>query len=223
MTDVDRCEVEPDRAFAVNAEGTKNVVAAAEAAGARVIYLSTDYVFDGTKPTPYVEEDLPHPLNRYGASKLEGERHVLKHGDNVVVRTSWVMGRGRNFVRTILAAARTRSELSVVDDQCGRPTFAEDLAAALLALLEGRHAGIVHVSGDGPPCSWADLAEQALAHARSSAAIRRIDSEAYRRSAGKVVALRPRNSAFALDKARRLSLPLVDWRSSLRRYVEEIA
>jgi dTDP-4-dehydrorhamnose reductase len=111
FTDVDMCEVEAERAFEVNARGTENVARAAVANGARVVYLSTDYVFDGKKDGEYFEDDPPRPLNVYGRSKLAGERAVLEAAANLVVRTSWVYGRGRNFVATILGAARDRKSV----------------------------------------------------------------------------------------------------------------
>jgi dTDP-4-dehydrorhamnose reductase len=125
MTDVDRCEREPEAAWAVNEGGAINVAAAVR----RVIQLSTDYVFDGSKPDEYTEHDSPAPLNVYGHSKLAGERAVLAHPGGLVVRTSWVFGEGRNFIRSIVAADRAGRELRVVSDQRGRPTAADDLAA----------------------------------------------------------------------------------------------
>ena len=124
MTDVDGCEHDPERAEAVNAGGAENVAAA----GARVIHLSTDYVFSGTRRGEYAEDDPTGPLGAYGRSKLAGERAVLARPGNLVVRTSWVYGEGRNFIRSILGAERAGKALRVVDDQRGRPTWAGDLA-----------------------------------------------------------------------------------------------
>lgn len=220
MTAVDACESDPDAAWAINAGGTLNVVEAARRRSTRVIYLSTDYVFDGTKPA-YYEEDEPAPLNHYGKSKLEGERHVLALGeDGLVVRTSWVIGGGNNFVRTILARAGTGESLRVVDDQVGRPTLADPLAAALVTLVEGGASGILHVAGDGRPCSWADLADEALRAAGKDVRVERVTTAAYVASASSPVAPRPARSVLALDKARSLGIPLLDWRDSLPTYVE---
>ena len=220
LTNVDGCEGDPDRAFAVNADGTRNVVQAAAEAGARVIYLSTDYVFDGTRAGEYGEDDLPAPTSAYGRSKLEGERFVSKAPDNLVIRTSWVYGEGPNFIRTILSAARRGDPLRVVDDQRGRPTWADDLAAGLVHLVRTEIAGILHVTGDGPAGTWADVADLAVKSARLSIPVERIGSETYRRTAGRVVAPRPANSVLSLDRARRLGVPLMDWRRSVRSYVE---
>jgi dTDP-4-dehydrorhamnose reductase len=222
MTHVDACETNPELARRVNDEGTSHVTAAAAAAGAKVIYTSTDYVFDGTKTGEYLETDAPRPLNVYGATKLAGERHVRKYSDNLAVRTSWVIGKGRNFVGTMLAAARQREVLTVVDDQRGRPTFASDLGPALLYLIDAGASGLLHVAGDGPPCSWADLAEAALAEVGSATKVERVTTEAYRASAAGVVAERPRNSVLCLDEARHQGVPLRNWHASLSDYLRRL-
>jgi dTDP-4-dehydrorhamnose reductase len=223
LTHVDRCEQRPDEALTVNGKGTAYVVDGARAHGSRVLFVSTDYVFDGTKDGEYTEDDFPNPINQYGRSKLEGERHVLSDERNLVVRSSWVFGRGRNFVATVLSAARAGRRLRVVADQRGRPTAAHDLARALAELVSTDAAGIVHVAGDGPPCTWADLAEAGLRAAGIEAEIERVDTATYERGAGKAVAPRPKNSVLSIEKARRLGLPLGDWPNSLRRYVKEMS
>lgn len=219
MTHVDDCERHPDLALAVNGEGTRNVAGAAAARGARVVYLSTDYVFDGTKREEYREEDPPAPINAYGRSKLEGERYVAEEPANLIVRTSWVFGEGRNFIRAILEAARTGRPVRVVDDQTGRPTYAGDLAAALAYLIETGTSGMVQVSGDGEPGTWATVAECAIAAARLPATVEHVDTETYRRMSGREVAPRPANSVLCLARARQLGVPLREWRGSLERYV----
>ncbi len=147
-TDVDGCEDEPDRAFAVNALGTRHVAEAARLAGARVCYVSTDYVFDGTAGRPYTEWDTPNPLSIYGRSKLAGE--MVLGADDTVVRTSWVCSRhGRNFVKTVVARARRGQRLTMVDDQHGCPTFADDLAGAVCRLVTARLPGTFHVTNQG--------------------------------------------------------------------------
>jgi dTDP-4-dehydrorhamnose reductase len=223
MTNVDACERDPERSTAINAEGTRNIVEAAAGHGARVIYLSTDYVFDGTKRGEYLESDPPAPINAYGRSKLAGEAHVMGRAGNLVVRTSWVFGEGRNFVRTILNASREGGPLRVVDDQRGRPTWALDIARSLTHLVRTGTTGIVHVAGDGEPCTWADLAELVLGVAGVAVPVERLDSESYRRIVGGVVAPRPRNSVLSVRRARAVGAPLADWRSSVRRYVEGAA
>jgi dTDP-4-dehydrorhamnose reductase len=162
-TNVDGCETDPDRAYAVNALGTRHVAEAARLTGARVCYVSTDYVFDGTAGAPYREWDATNPLSVYGRSKLAGEV-VLRPGDTVV-RTSWVCGRyGRNFVKTILAKAAQGEALRVVDDQHGCPTFAEDLAAMIRHLVVARLPGVFHVTNQGAT-TWYRFARDAVAAA----------------------------------------------------------
>jgi len=162
-TDVDGCEADTDRAYATNALGTRHVAEAARLVGARVCYVSTDYVFDGASGRPYREWDAPNPLSVYGRSKLAGEA-VLGPADTVV-RTSWVCGRhGRNFVRTILTRAAQGQPLSVVDDQHGCPTFAEDLAGMIRELVVARLPGVFHVTNQGPT-TWYGFARDAVAAA----------------------------------------------------------
>ncbi len=222
MTHVDDCEVEPDRAWTVNAEGTRHIVEAAEEHEARLIYLSTDYVFDGTKQGEYLEDDPPKPINVYGRTKLEGERHARAVPGCAIVRTSWVIGEGRNFVRTIVSAARDGKALRVVDDQLGRPSFADDLARAIVYVLEHGITGVLNIAGDEDPCTWADLAELALRGVGLDAAVERVDTETYGRTAGRVVAARPANSVLSLAKAHRVGVPLGNWRTSLESYLEEL-
>lgn len=206
LTDVDGCEAQPEQAMAVNAWGAAHVAMAAR----RVIQLSTDYVFDGDADREYTEDDEPNPRSVYGRSKLEGERGVLAAGPNLVVRTSWLFGDGRNFVRSVVAADRAGRPLRVVSDQRGRPTGADGLAVAV-AFLAGRDdAGILNVAGDGAPCTWAELAELAVRHP-----VEQVTTEEWG-----AVAPRPRNSVLSLERARSLGVPLTDWRESLRRYVE---
>lgn len=159
-TDVDGCEGDPDRAFSVNALGARHVAEAARSAGARVCYVSTDYVFDGTSTTPYTEWDRPNPLSVYGRSKLAGEQ--VLGPDDTVVRTSWVCGRhGRNFVRAILGRAQEGSQLTVVDDQHGCPTFTDDLATMICRLVTGRLPGTFHVTNQGPT-TWYGFARDVV-------------------------------------------------------------
>lgn len=164
-TNVDGCEADPDRAFRVNALGTRNVALGCQAAGAVLVYLSSDYVFDGEKVgTPYTEYDRPNPRSVYGLSKLAGEEYVRDLLDRFfIVRTAWLHGlHGKNFLRTILSMARQGKKLAIVDDQVGSPTFAADLAPALRQLVETGQYGLYHVTNAGS-CSWHTLAQQALA------------------------------------------------------------
>lgn len=160
LTDVDGCERSTEAAFRVNAQGPENVAGAAASEGAFLVHISTDYVFDGGKRIPYTEDDPISPIGVYGNSKAEGEtrvRHVLPDS-HCIVRTQWLFGlHGKNFVEAILAASETRDVLKVVDDQHGRPTYAADLAHALVALCKKKVRGTVHVANEGDT-TWYDFA-----------------------------------------------------------------
>ena len=159
-TAVDACESDPDRALAVNGLGTRHVVEAARHAGAPVYYLSTDYVFDGSKPAPYVEWDHPNPQSAYGRSKLAGELEL--DPGSTVVRTSWVCGRhGNNMVKTILRLAGEHEELAFVDDQRGHPSFADDIATTIRRLVLERRTGTYHVTNQGA-VTWFEFARSVL-------------------------------------------------------------
>ncbi len=171
-TNVDGCELDPQRAYEVNALGTRHVAHAAAAVGARVVYLSSDYVFDGRGTGlggggAYTEWDAPSPMSHYGRSKLGGEHEVqsILGADATIVRASWVVGRfGNNFVKTMLrvAADPTKTAVTVVDDQRGCPTFTADLAPMLRRLAVERVPGIFHVSNTGP-VTWFDFARAIFA------------------------------------------------------------
>ena len=160
-TDVDGAESSQLDAFLVNENGAGNVAAAAAAIGARVIHVSTDYVFDGTKREPYVESDPVGPVGEYGKSKLAGERAVIAANPrHLIVRTSWLFGmNGKNFVDTMLGLAEKQSEIVVVNDQFGCPTYTGDLAVALVELLDYERLGVMHIAGGGV-CSWYDFANE---------------------------------------------------------------
>jgi len=154
-TDVDGCELNPEKAFAVNAEGTRHIALAASKCRAKMVYLSTDYVFDGEKREPYLESDPPRPLNVYGHSKLKGEQYVQQWvEDSLIIRTQWLYGPfGKNFVASILQQAREKEVLSIVDDQAGSPTYTGDLARAVCKLFQLDVRGIFHVA-NSDFCTW---------------------------------------------------------------------
>lgn len=161
-TDVDGAESDEAGATLVNGAGAGNVARSANAVGAWTIQISSDYVFDGTKPEPYVESDATRALSAYGRSKLAGELEVAKEAPerHTIVRSSWLFGtHGRCFPATILRLAAERDELAVVDDQTGCPTFTGHLAQGLVSLIEGPPAGVVHMAGSGS-CSWFALAKR---------------------------------------------------------------
>jgi dTDP-4-dehydrorhamnose reductase len=162
-TNVDQCETRREQAFLVNAEGAKHVALASFTANARLIHLSTDYVFDGTATTPYKEDDPPYPISVYGQSKHQGEIYIRQIGrDHTIIRTAWLYGpRGKNFVEAILAQAAAGREIRVVDDQRGPPTFTRDLSQAIKELLPIPERGIFHVTNSGS-CTWFEFALQIL-------------------------------------------------------------
>ena len=163
-TAVDACESDSQKAMAVNRDGTANIVSVAREYGARVIYISTDYVFDGTKSTPYIESDLPNPQSVYGASKLAGEQQIDLTTDQIV-RISWVCGEhGANMVKTILRLAASNPTLTFVNDQIGSPTFTSDAAPAIVELATSDSAGIWHLTNQGST-SWFGFARDVLSAA----------------------------------------------------------
>jgi dTDP-4-dehydrorhamnose reductase len=191
-TDVDGAEADSETAHAINADGARNVAEVAE----RVLYVSTDYVFDGAKSGPYVESDRTGPLQEYGHSKLAGELATAEANDNhLIVRSSWLFGAGgKNFVETMLTLGRERDELLVVDDQVGSPTFTGHLAEALVALADGEERGVLHIAGTGS-CSWFDFAVAIFEQARVEAEVRPCATEDFPRPAR-----RPANSVLASER-----------------------
>lgn len=162
MTAVDKCETEPELARAINVEGTRAVVEAAGAVGARVVYISTDYLFDGKTGAPYPVDAPPSPLNVYGKTKLEGERITLARPSNLVARTSWLYGRsGKSFPSKVLALCEKQKEIRMVADQKSSPTYSKDLAEAILILIDKNAKGIFHVSNSGST-TWHDFAKAVL-------------------------------------------------------------
>jgi dTDP-4-dehydrorhamnose reductase len=162
-TDVDECEWNEKKAFAINAEGMKHVALGAAACGAKVVALSTDYIFDGKKERPYLEGDPPNPLNVYGRSKWKGEQYVQELAkDALIIRTQWLYGKyGKNFVASILRQAKEKAVLQVVNDQVGSPTYTIDLSKAISMLIECNAQGIFHVTNSNP-CTWYDYAQTIL-------------------------------------------------------------
>ncbi len=215
-TNVDGAEREPDRAMAVNAQGTVFVARAAAMLNARLIYVSTDYVFDGTKSTPYREEDEPHPINVYGQSKREGEIAALKGCPNtLVVRTAWLYGRaGNNFVKTIMRLAGEKPFLEVVGDQRGCPTNADDLALALKDLLRSDLRGICHVTNTGD-CTWHEFAEAIVSLMALSTPVRPITTAQMGR-----LAKRPAYSVLAQERLDAVRDPLPHWQLALARFMK---
>lgn len=216
MTDVDRCESEFEEALAVNRDGTRNVARLAGGRGAAFVYVSTDYVFDGSKPGPYVEEDPPAPINAYGRSKLAGEEAARgEAGRCLVVRTSWLYGPGgRNFVDTIADRLSRGVIPEVVTDQRGSPTYVRDLARGIERLLCVKATGIVHVTNRGET-TWHGFATAIARHVGSPVAIRTTTSDRFPRPAR-----RPANSVLSGERFRSLTgHELPTWDEALRDYL----
>ncbi|MCC5876759.1 MAG: dTDP-4-dehydrorhamnose reductase [Candidatus Sumerlaeia bacterium] len=218
-TQVDSAEKEALTAYKVNADGTKNLAFFCREQDVELIYLSTDYVFSGGKKSPYLETDRPDPINVYGMTKLLGETYcqVLLERHKVV-RTSWLNGLGgdytRNFIETMMRVSETRSTLSLVNDQIGRPTFTFDLARALVTLLDANSYGVFHVTNSGQ-CSWFELASEIFKLAgRNDITLRPILSEQFRSAAR-----RPHYSVLANTRFEQIGLePLPHWKDSLKEY-----
>ncbi len=200
-TDVDGAEADPNAARGVNVEGTRNVIAI----GAPVVFFSSDYVFDGRKRKPYVESDEPNPQSAYGRTKREGEREVR---EGWIVRTSWLFGwTGRNFVRTMLRIGTERSEVRVVEDQRGSPTYVGHLAGATRDLVQ-LPGGVWHLAAGGE-CSWADFAEAIFEEAELECRVVRITTEEF--------GARAPRPAYSVLRSERLEAPsLPHWRDGLR-------
>ena len=199
-TDVDGCEMHQEEAYAVNATGPGNLAWVLSKIGARLIHISTDFVFDGQKQSPYSETDPTGPLSIYGRSKLKGEEAIAEAMENyLIVRTSWLFGvDGNNFVKTMLKLADNMDRLEVVDDQKGRPTYARDLAEALKDLSRLEYRGIVHFSNSGE-CTWYRFACKIMEYAGKQTTILPTSTSRFPRPAQ-----RPSNSAMDLTTVTRL-------------------
>jgi dTDP-4-dehydrorhamnose reductase len=217
-TNVDKAEQEPAMAMAVNADGTARVARAADKVGARLMYISTDYVFDGTKGRPYEEDDATNPLSAYGRSKREGEQRALAGCANtLVVRTAWLYSaHGANFVKTIMRLACSEPALRVVADQHGSPTLASDLAAILSQVVSREFTGIVHATGRGE-CSWQEFASEIVALMGASIPVHPITTQEANRPAP-----RPPYSVLANQALSQAGLTLPHWKDSLDRFMNKV-
>jgi dTDP-4-dehydrorhamnose reductase len=211
-TAVDKAEAERDMAFAVNAMAPRVLAEEAKRIGALLVHYSTDYVFDGAKDTPYVEDDAPDPINVYGASKLAGERAIVGTGcRSLILRTSWVYGpRGKNFYLTMLRLAKERSELKVVDDQRGVPTSSLEIARATATLLDKGAQGLYHMTAAGET-SWCGFARAILERAGIATPVVPIRTQDY-----PTPAARPPNSRLDCSKLRAAhGVSLAPWERAL--------
>jgi dTDP-4-dehydrorhamnose reductase len=216
-TDVDGCETNRELAFSVNSRGAANVAQAAKQYGSQLLFLSTDYVFDGTKATPYETDDTRGPRSVYGRSKAEAEVQLEQILPNCcILRTSWLFGvDGKCFPDTILKLAATRPELEVVDDQRGSPTYAADLAHVIVQLCHAGAQGIVHATNRGE-CSWFEFAREIVAGAALHAVVRPTTSDKFIRPAE-----RPKYSVMSSRSLDRYGVVMPSWQDALRRYLIE--
>ncbi len=219
MTDVDACERNPDKAFLINAQGTRHVAEGASQAGAIMVYVSTDYVFDGNKGRPYIETDPADPINVYGRSKLAGEAIMQKLADRwLMVRTSWVYGEGRkNFVTNLLGWVKTESALRLVKDGVGSPTYTLDIAHAISWLVDrGRINHIFHASGEGF-CNWVEYGQEILRIAGIEKEIVPIRFEDL-----KLPAKRPPYSVLSNEALRQEGFTMRPWQVALREFMRGV-
>jgi dTDP-4-dehydrorhamnose reductase len=216
-TDVDGCEAKPELAFSVNRDGAVNVANVAEACGARLLFLSSDYVFDGKKTTPYETDDVRNPQSVYGRSKAEAEIKLLELiPDCCIVRTSWLFGvGGKCFPDTILKLAASRPALDVVNDQRGCPTYAVDLARAIIQLCRVNAKGILHATNTGD-CTWFEFAEEIVKSAGLPTTVRPVSSQQMARPAP-----RPAYSVLSPARLYGYGIEMPAWRDALQRYLKQ--
>jgi dTDP-4-dehydrorhamnose reductase len=216
-TDVDGAESNPDRALSVNRDGALNVAQAAKQAGARLLFLSSDYVFDGKKKSPYETGDARNPLGVYARSKAEAETQLLEVLPDVcIARTSWLFGvGGRCFPDTILKLAANRPALDVVDDQRGGPTYCIDLARAIIELCRKNATGIVHATNAGE-CSWFEFARAIVSEAGLTTEVRPISTQQMPRPAP-----RPAYSVLSAKSLKSWGVQMPTWQDALQRYLKE--
>ena len=208
---------------AVNVDGTRNLALAAKEVDAKFVYISTDYVFDGSGERPWKPDDKNYaPINVYGQSKLDGELEVSRILDKFfIVRIAWVFGRhGKNFIKTMIEVGKKHDVVKVVDDQIGTPTYTVDLARLLVDMIETDKYGYYHATNEGGYISWADFAEEIYKDAGMDVKVERVSTEEYERIAGKTVARRPFNSR--LDKSKLVENgfePLPAWQNAVNRFI----
>lgn len=220
-TAVDKAELDKEKAFLVNAEGVKYLAEACGAYKTILIHISTDFVFDGSKGTPYTENDIPNPINVYGTSKLQGEKFVQQTlARYFILRTSWVYSEyGNNFVRTMLRLAREKKEINVVTDQVGSPTYAWDLASTIMQIISSKSTnyGLYHYSNEGE-ISWYDFAKAIFEHRKIKVIVLPITSEEF-----PSLSRRPKFSVMDKSKVRNiLEIEVADWKDSLNKCLKKL-
>lgn len=213
-TAVDKAEEDRENCYNVNVNGTKNIVEVAEKINAKVVYISTDYVFDGTKEGIYEIDDKTNPINYYGYTKLMGEKEVQQLNDYLIVRISWVFGEnGKNFVKTMLNLAETKTELSIVSDQIGSPTYTKDLSKLLLDMIENNKKGLFFATNEDF-CSWYEFAEYIFKINNINIKLNKVLTKDY-----KTLAKRPLNSKLSKNKLDEEGLTrLPSWQDAASRF-----
>ena len=223
FTNVDGCETNEDAAFKANAIGPRNLAIASRETGAKLIHVSTDYVFEGNGTRPYVESDTPNPVSAYGRTKLAGEQFVRDFADRYfILRTAWLYGDGKNFVKSMLGAAQSRDEVSVVCDQKGSPTSAVELAKMIHFLEPTENYGIVHATCEGDT-NWAEFTEEIYRKAGLSTKVNHLTSEEYA-AMNPAAANRPK---YSILENRMLKLTtdkfmMADWHDALDYYLQNM-
>lgn len=217
-TAVDKAEEEQEKCYQVNVLGTKYLTEAAKEMNAKIIYISTDYVFDGTKEGLYQIEDKVNPVNYYGKTKYLGENFIREYDNHIIVRISWVFGiNGKNFIRTMLNLAESHKELNVVCDQIGSPTYTKDLAGLLVNMFLSNVKGLYHVTNEGY-CSWYEFAEFIFKESRKKVKVHPILTKDY-----KTIAKRPLNSKLSKESLDDIGMKrLPEWQDAVKRYIREL-
>jgi dTDP-4-dehydrorhamnose reductase len=222
-TAVDKAEAERDKAFLINAQAVKNLASLSNEFGYFLVHISTDYIFDGKKTSPYIESDSPNPLSIYGLSKFEGEKEIISLAKNaIILRTSWLYSEyGNNFVKTIQRLAKDRPELKVVSDQVGTPTYAGDLAEAILKIITHKSdfsgVNIYNYSNEGV-ASWFDFASAIVELDKLDCKVKPITTEEY-----PLPAKRPFFSVLSKEKIKKeIGLIIPDWKESLKKCIDNL-
>ena len=222
-TAVDKAEDDEDNAYNINVTGTKNIVDASLEINSTVIYMSTDYVFDGTKEGYYTEEDEVNPKSVYGKTKYLGEEEVRRNKKHFITRISWVFGiNGHNFIKTMLKLSDNHKEVNVVNDQIGSPTYTVDLAKILVDMSNTTKYGTYNVTND-LYCSWAEFAKNIFAINNKDVKVNEVSTEEYLKITNTKQAYRPRNSKLSKEKLVNMGFTMLpSYKDALRRYKEEL-
>ena len=221
-TAVDKAEENEELVYNVNVLGTKYIVDASIKVGAKIFYMSTDYVFDGKKDGLYFEDDKVNPKSIYGKTKYLGEEEIRRNPKHFITRISWVFGiNGNNFIKTMINLSKNHDELSVVSDQIGSPTYTRDLAQLLVCMSYTDKYGLYNVTNDGFT-SWANFARTIMKKINSNTKIKEVSTDEYLKMSKKIVAKRPMNSKLSKEKLKKNFFELPNWEDALDRYLIEL-